>query len=110
VQIIISTIKHDTRVAAHNWLGLKVEVTEHAIGCPTTEQLDAIPVDVGIKEGHGTACSEGAGADIGGKEAVGGTMDRGGSLEELSDFGGCHFTPTIASTIGSKRGVWGGVM
>ena len=45
---------------------LNVEVTEHGVGPPPTNQLDEVCIHPGAKEGHGAGGAEGAGFHGGG--------------------------------------------
>ena len=52
-QSVVTTLKHSGREMTHKRLGLHVEVSEHLIGLPSSQQANPIRVDVGAKEGHG---------------------------------------------------------
>ena len=45
--------------------GLDVEVTEHSVALPASEETDEVTVDAGGNEGHGAGSSEGFDGGIG---------------------------------------------
>lgn len=65
---VFAAVKHHGGETLHNWLGLDMEVAKHGVAFPATNELDGVPIDVGTEKGHGTARTEGAGADVGRKE------------------------------------------
>ena len=48
-----------------------MKVSQHLIQAPASDQLDAVSVNKGAEEGHGTCGSEVAGGYIAGFESVG---------------------------------------
>ena len=55
-----ATMKHPGRKITHDRLCLDMQVAEHFIRPPTTNEANAVRVDLGAQEGHGTRRSEGA--------------------------------------------------
>ena len=56
----ILCLQHLACKAAHHWLRRKVEVTQHLVRAPTTEETYDVGVNVGNKQSSGTRGSEGA--------------------------------------------------
>ena len=54
---VVAAVKHTTGKMAHDRLGLEVKVPEHGIRLQAANQANGIRVNVGVKEGHGTACT-----------------------------------------------------
>ena len=57
--------QHSRGDAGHDGLRLEMEVAKHLIGVPASDHTDAVAVDSGAEERHGTARTNGAGGDIG---------------------------------------------
>ena len=60
---------HEAGMAPHEDGDLGVEIPEHGVGIPPADKSDAIGVDFGAKEGHGTRRAERLGADVLGVKA-----------------------------------------
>ena len=53
----VAMIEHAASELAHDRFGLDLEVAEHLIGAPSSEQADDVGVNFGTEEGH---CAGGA--------------------------------------------------
>lgn len=71
----ISTGEHAGRKMTHEGLGLDVKIAQHFIGAPAAEKANAVGVNVGTEECHGTGSTQGACRDVLGEETVGRTKD-----------------------------------
>jgi hypothetical protein len=78
---------------------LEMEVAEHDIRAPTTDQLDDAGVDTATEKGHGATGTTRASGDIIGIETKLGAQYSGGGTNGLGDQSGGHRAP------GSGRGV-----
>jgi hypothetical protein len=54
----------------HYRLGLDVEVAEHLVGSPPSDETNAVGVDICAQERHGARCSKGARRNIFRKKTV----------------------------------------
>ena len=60
---VVATEEHDLREVAHDGLGLQMEVAEHGVTTPATEELDDIAIDGAAEKGHGAGGPQRAGRD-----------------------------------------------
>ena len=56
--------KHALGEGVHNRGGLEMQVTQHLIRAPASEQADDIRVNIGNEECIGTGCSEASGSNV----------------------------------------------
>ena len=63
-----ATLEHEGGEIPHDRLGLKVEVAKHFVGAPAAQKADAVSVDVGAEESHGSCSTQTPGGDVGGEE------------------------------------------
>ena len=68
----------------YDWRGLNVEVAEHGIRAPATDEANQIGVDLGAEEGHRPAGAEGPSFDVGGVKAV----EMSSRSHKLAEVGG----------------------
>jgi hypothetical protein len=62
--------KHAGRKMPHYRLGLDVEVAEHLVRSPPSNETNAVGVDICAQECHGARCSKGARRNIFRQKAV----------------------------------------
>ena len=85
-----------------------LEVLEHCPGAPPAHELGLHGIDSGPNEGHTAAVAEGAGADVAGLKAQGGTHDRAGGPQGMSEVtggelvGGVAFVESIQRSCGAR--------
>lgn len=84
---------------AHHGFCLDMEISEHLVGLPASEQTDPICVDVGAEKGHGASGAEGAGRDIRGSKTVGRSQDRDRETQQGGDVGRCETTQSRSDGI-----------
>ena len=63
--MVVATGQHDGRVVLHQMMGLEVEVAEHGVGFPPTQQLDFVANNVFVQKRGGAGSTERFGRDIG---------------------------------------------
>ena len=69
---VVSRGNHCGGVAAHEWLGRDVEISEHLVTAPAADEADGVEVNVPQEEGYGPAGEEGAGWRCRGTRGQGG--------------------------------------
>jgi hypothetical protein len=79
----VSTLEHAGGKVAHDRFSLYMQISEHFIRAPPANELDAVGVDVGTKECHGTRGSQGSGRDMVGEETVGWSEDSGSKAQQM---------------------------
>ena len=57
-------VHHRGSVLLHDGASGDMEVNQHGVTAPSTDQLDGVGVDLAEEEGHGTSGAEGAGGDF----------------------------------------------
>ena len=70
--------------------GLDMQVPEHLIGLPTTQQADAIRIDVGTEKGHGARRPKRAGRNVGRKKSKLGAQHGDREAEDGREVGRCQ--------------------
>ena len=63
--------EHKAREVSHDRLRLNMEVAEHLVGAPVTDELNMVGVDVGAKQCHSASSMKTTGRNIGGEETEG---------------------------------------
>ena len=63
-QSIVASTIHDGRVVLDKGKGMSMEVAEHGVTFPSTDDANFVRVDTAKEQGHGTAGAEGASCDI----------------------------------------------
>ena len=90
-------------VPAHYWGSLDVEIAEHFVAPPSTNEFDAVVMDTCTEEGHGSCGAEGASGYIRRDKAKGWAEEVDGLAKDGRDVGGgC----TVPLTIGGISGQW----
>jgi len=89
MKTVVAAAQHAGRKVFHEGLGLEVEVAQHFVGSPTTEELDDVGIDVGAEQGGGARSSEGTGRDIIRGETVLSAEQVGSEAQGGGDVGGC---------------------
>ena len=79
---------------------LHVEIPEHGVGAPATDELDDVGVDAGAEEGHGTGRAQGARFHVAELEAKGLAVFGDGFTEESGDRA---YAKVMASATGVPR-------
>ena len=69
----------------HEWVGLRVQVSQHLVGAPATYQSNNVGIDSCAKERHGSARSKAAGGDVVGVEPADVVLSDGGQPESIGD-------------------------
>ena len=90
--------------------GLDVEVTEHFVRFPPTNQADDVGVDAGAEQGHGAAGAETAGRNAVGVEIEGRSRGGGGCAQGLGNGMAANGQPGVGLPNHVERGGGGGVV
>mmetsp|Transcript_9225 Transcript_9225/g.13370 ORF Transcript_9225/g.13370 Transcript_9225/m.13370 type:complete len:149 (+) Transcript_9225:256-702(+) len=101
--------QHPRSKFSSNRGGLRGEVPEHFITSPATDETNAVRVNLGTEEGHGTTGAKGTGGDIRGDEAIAGPHGENRTAELSRDMGGGDAKPPSAVEVGMERGGTGGL-
>ena len=64
-------MEHGAGILVHHWGRLEVEVSQHSIALPATDEADDVRVYVGIEEGHSATRAQGMGINEINMEAQG---------------------------------------
>ena len=64
VETEMPTLEHEGGEIAHDWLSLEVEIAEHFIRAPPTQQSDDICVNITTKESHSARGAKGVGRNV----------------------------------------------
>ena len=86
---VVAASKHLGRKISHDGFGLDVEITEHFVRSPASNEPNPISVNVGTEKCHGAGCPKGAGRDIRGHEAVEGSKDSDRRSKEVGEDRRC---------------------
>ena len=73
VESIVPPSEHVLCKALHDRLCLEVQIMVHGVTLPPANEANGVRVDVRVEEKPGSACMEGAGTDVLGEVAMGGT-------------------------------------
>jgi hypothetical protein len=105
-------VQHPGGKPSHDRFGLDMEVPEHFIGAPATDESDNVSVDLGAKEGHCASRTEGAGTDIVMEETeLGGIASSNSGAKSISNLGWADTMPTAGEVVGGNGSCWrGGVV
>jgi hypothetical protein len=83
----VSEGSHLVREVVEERRSLDVQVSEHGIGTPATEELNAFFVNASAEEGHCTTGPEASGLNVGGGEAQGlGAEEIDGCSQSVGDI------------------------
>ena len=64
VKTAVTSNQHVAREALHDWLGLKMQVTQHCVTLPPADELNGVLVHVRVEKGHGTTGTKGTSTDV----------------------------------------------
>ena len=79
-----------------------MEVPEHCVRFPVTDEADGVGIDLATEEGHGPASMEAAGIDVVCRETeVGKGVGR--TMEDRGEVGGCEGGTAGAADVGAQR-------
>ena len=81
----VATLEHAGGKVAHYRFSLYMQISEHFIRSPAANELDAVGVDIGTEECHGTGGSQGPGRDMVGKETMGWSQDSGSKAQKMGE-------------------------
>ena len=70
-----AALEHAGREIPHHRFSLHVEVAQHFVRAPATEQTNDITVDMGTKESHGARGPQRAGGNVFRGEAIQGAQE-----------------------------------
>ena len=88
IEAKVSALKHASRKGRHDRCCLYMQVAEHGVGAPATNETDEIRIDPCTEECHGTTGTEGAGFDVIRAKPIVATMCRDKAPEVASDGAG----------------------
>ena len=88
---------------AHSRFGLDVEVAEHFIAPPPTDQANSIGVNLGAKQSHGASGAKGSSRHVRSKETKFRAEEHDGELEDGGNVAGGDMRPASMRKICSKR-------
>ena len=63
-QSIVASTKHNGGVVLDKRKGMSMEVAEHGVAFPSTDDVDFVGIDTAKEQSHGTAGAEGASCNI----------------------------------------------
>ena len=84
---VSATEKHSGRKITHDRLRLHMQISQHFIGAPATDEADAIRIHIRTQESHGSGCTEGGSGDVAGHEVIGGAQDGNGEAQGGHEIG-----------------------
>ncbi len=82
-----AVVEHTGSKIAHDGFGLDMEVAQHLIGAPASDQSDDVGINLGTKKGHGAGGAKGPGGNVGGEEAIERAQNQASSFESGADLG-----------------------
>ena len=110
MEAIVTSKEHATGKALHYWFGLQMQVSEHGITLPATDEPNGVAMDIGVEQSHGTTSANGAGTDIRRGIAILGTSGNSSTAKQSSDIGALDVLDSVVSVVGSQDGVCGGIV
>ena len=66
----MTAVKHAGRKMSHHRFSLNMKIAKHLVRLPTAQEADAVRINIGAKERHGTGRAQRAGGNVLGKKAV----------------------------------------
>ena len=94
------SVQHSGGETTHDRFGLNMEVTQHFIGAPTTDETNDVSVNLCAKEGHGAGRTKRAGTDIRMKETDLGRIASGnGGAKSISNVRRADTMPTAGEVV-----------
>ena len=84
------TGEHEASIVSHKRFSVGMEVTEHSVAAPATNDTDFIGVDAGEEESHGSTSAKGTGGNLIRMDASMAWDCEGSSAKEAGDHGGGH--------------------
>ena len=106
-----SSLEHERGEVAHDRLCLQVQVPEHFVGTPTTEEADNVRIHLRAEQGHSPRGSKAAGADIGRVNAQRSwAKGNDGGAKCIRNVGGGDAAPNAIAPIGREGRVKGRVV
>ena len=111
-QVAVTIADHEFGIVPHYWLSLHMEIPQHLVTPPTSNEADDISIHARTEKCHGACRPKGPRRDIFIREAQMGSrekFDRG--LEVGRDHSGDHVCPTSHRRLKTgERGVRRGAM
>jgi hypothetical protein len=106
------SLQHSGGETSHDRFGLDMEVTQHFIGAPATDETDDISVDLSAKEGHGASRTKRASTDIRMEETqLGGIASSNSGAKSISNMRRADTMPTALEVVrGNGRSRWSRVV
>ena len=80
--------EHEAGISSDQWFGVGMKIAEHGVATPAPDDTDFVRVKASKEEGHGPACSKGAGSDIGWVDSGVAWYGEGRDAEYARDHGG----------------------
>jgi len=73
VEVVVAMGEHMGGKITHDRFGLYMQIAQHGVRAPATQQLDDVAIDAGAQEGHSTGGPERTCQNVAREEAKGGT-------------------------------------
>jgi len=74
VEVVVAISEHMGSKITHVRFGLYMQIAQHVVRAPVTQQLDDVAINVGTQEGHSTGGPERACRNVTREEAKGGLI------------------------------------
>lgn len=101
-EVVGDVVEHLLGKSLHHRLGLGVQVPNHCVAVPATEELDEVKIHFAAQQGHGTASSKGSSADVFCWYASRVVVRSGSEFELVGDVFGANVAETIVAVVGGE--------
>mmetsp|Transcript_10441 Transcript_10441/g.23050 ORF Transcript_10441/g.23050 Transcript_10441/m.23050 type:complete len:137 (-) Transcript_10441:303-713(-) len=95
---------HGSGQALCDGKGLGMEITEHGVGAPTTNEFDSVGVDASAEQCHGAVGAKAAGREFMGRKAEI-WRGLGCGAENFGDIGSGNMKPAGLAPVGAQEGL-----